>query len=267
MKATDQQLRYLERNIRHIDQLLDEIKGPIPLSSKFLKLMYVIREVARQQRGKLNSGGNVIENRIVNIFQPHVRPIKRGKDNAETEFGAKFSLSIEDGYTYVDKASWNNYYEGKDEIVEESINSFNKRSPENKLTRFVGDKLFGNKGAREIMKKHGVEFIGTPLGRPPKDPDKIKQREKNQKIHQRLRSQVEGKIGQAKRGYGLDKIKARQPDTSLPWAACILFITNLERFWKGIFFDLIFGEFLCNIWEAFMRIISHKSNLSVARTS
>lgn len=258
LKVTDQQLRYLERNIRSIHRLLDSIEEGIPLNEKFLKLLYVIQEVARQQRQKIESDTNVIEHRIVNVFQPHVRPIKRGKDNADTEFGSKLSLSIDNGYTFLDKVSWENYYEGRDDIVEQHIDSYHQRNPKSKLDGLVGDKVYGNKKAREKMNNMDVEFIGTPLGRPPKDPGKIKQREKNQQVHQQLRSRVEGKIGQSKRGYGLDKIKAKRSDTSLTWIACILLVTNLERFWKGIFFDLIYLMIEYDLWEITDQEISHK---------
>ena len=42
------------------------------------------------------------------LSQPHVRPIKRGKAGKDTEFGAKLSLSLVDGFGFVDRISWNN---------------------------------------------------------------------------------------------------------------------------------------------------------------
>jgi hypothetical protein len=38
-----------------------------------------------------------------------VRPIVRGKAGAAVEFGAKMTISVVDGYTYIEKLSWNNY--------------------------------------------------------------------------------------------------------------------------------------------------------------
>ena len=38
-------------------------------------------------------------NRIVSIYQPHLRPIVRGKAKAKVEFGAKIGASIVNGYT------------------------------------------------------------------------------------------------------------------------------------------------------------------------
>lgn len=37
-----------------------------------------------------------VENRIVSITQPWIRPIVRGKTKAPVEFGTKFDLSVDD---------------------------------------------------------------------------------------------------------------------------------------------------------------------------
>jgi len=47
-----------------------------------------------------------VEDRIVNIHQPHVRPIVLGKAKAKTEFGAKINISLLDGYARVDHFDW-----------------------------------------------------------------------------------------------------------------------------------------------------------------
>jgi hypothetical protein len=40
---------------------------------------------------------------LVSSGQPHVRPIKRGKASAATEFGAKISASLVYGFAFVDR--------------------------------------------------------------------------------------------------------------------------------------------------------------------
>ena len=40
---------------------------------------------------------NKVENRIVSLTQPHVRPIVRGKAGTPVEFGAKLSASYVNG--------------------------------------------------------------------------------------------------------------------------------------------------------------------------
>ncbi len=73
--------------------------------------MLIISELYRQQRWMHEQHENRINDRIVSISQPHVRPIKRGKAHASTEFGAKISASLVDGYCFLDRLSWDNYNE------------------------------------------------------------------------------------------------------------------------------------------------------------
>lgn len=62
--------------------------------------------------------------------------------------------------------------------------------------------------------------IAKPLGRPPAVPIYVSPGERNP---------VEGKFGQAKTGYGLNRVKARPKETSEPWIACIFLVLNLVK--------------------------------------
>ncbi|MBK7480194.1 MAG: hypothetical protein IPI69_11070 [Bacteroidales bacterium] len=61
-----------------------------------------------------NEHTHSIENRIVNIYQPYVRPIVRGKDKAQVEFGAKLGVRMQNGYARINTLSWEAYNEGSD---------------------------------------------------------------------------------------------------------------------------------------------------------
>ena len=81
------------------------------------------------------------------------------------------------------------------------------------------------------MKKHNIQYGGTPLGRPRKDGAQEKLLPKkivNQRNH------IEGTFGTGKRVYGLDCIKARRSDTSMSWIAAIFFVMNLPLFLKEL---------------------------------
>lgn len=54
-----------------------------------------------------------IDDRIVNIHQPHVRPIVRGKEKAKVEFGSKLQVSVVKGFTFIDHLSWDAFNEGQ----------------------------------------------------------------------------------------------------------------------------------------------------------
>lgn len=58
-----------------------------------------IRMVHDQQREMPDQKTRRVEHRIVSLHQPHVRPIVRGKAGHETEFGAKLTAGLADGYT------------------------------------------------------------------------------------------------------------------------------------------------------------------------
>ena len=60
----------------------------------------------------LKTGTHCIDNRIVSIHQPHVRPIVRGKTNAKVEFGTKINVTMMNGFAFLDDLLWEAYNEG-----------------------------------------------------------------------------------------------------------------------------------------------------------
>lgn len=67
------------------------------------------------------------------------------------------------------------------------------------------------------------------------------QKEKNE------RNQVEGKFGQGKLKYKLNKIMAKLSSTSESWIAAILFVMNILKLSKDILFQ-IFNELYLKIY-------------------
>ena len=73
----------------------------------------VIRVVYDQQNNLHTNKLKIVEDRIVNIHQPHVRPIVRGKERNKTEFGCKLQIILVNGFAFIDKISWDSFNEGK----------------------------------------------------------------------------------------------------------------------------------------------------------
>ncbi len=107
-KAIKKQLKYIERNLAHIEQL-EKIAGFQNLSIQQYKNLLVVAEIYRQQLWMSENKSNRIDDRIVSITQPHIRPIVRGKAGKPVEFGAKLSVSYVDGYVFLDRLDWNNF--------------------------------------------------------------------------------------------------------------------------------------------------------------
>jgi hypothetical protein len=110
-KAIGKQLRYLSRNLKSIDKLLDEYKL-FPLDLRQQKYLMVIHTLYQQQKEMFDARKHTVEHQIVSIHQPHVRPIVRGKTTAKVEFGSKIHISLVDGYAFLDELSWDAYNEG-----------------------------------------------------------------------------------------------------------------------------------------------------------
>lgn len=77
-RAIGQQLLYVMRDLRAIDR--QATRTPLTeLSRQQYKNLLVIRELARQQKVMHDAHSHRVEDRIVSISQPHVRPIVHGR--------------------------------------------------------------------------------------------------------------------------------------------------------------------------------------------
>jgi len=123
-KMTRKLLECVNRNIKHIDRMLDEFEkrgNPFPLTHAQQRLFWVIRTSYDQQRYMYDTDTHSCSDHIVSIFQPHVRPIHRGKLKSQVEFGAKLGVSLDDGFARIDTLSWDAYHEAGDLIKQVEV--------------------------------------------------------------------------------------------------------------------------------------------------
>jgi len=249
-KFIRKQLGYVKRNLSHIDKLLDHIRKnrentlltnkdsmtpealpnalKFPLPWRDQKIYWVIQLLYKQQQYMYDEKTHSVKDRIVNIYQPYVRPIPRGKDKVSTEFGAKISASEVDGFSRVEHISWDNFNEATD--LELQVESFKKtygHYPE----LLLADQIYLNRKNRKYLKDKDIRIVGKPLGRPPKEELNAYQKRK-QKKERNQRNLIEGKFGQGKNAYGLSDIKAKRKDTSESWIGVIFFVMNLVSLMK-----------------------------------
>ena len=214
--AIGKQLRFLRRNIKSINALLDKY-DEFPLSAKEHKYLLVITTLYQQQDQMHRSRTNKIEHRIVSIHQPHIRPIVRGKSQAKVEFGSKIHLSLINGISFLDELSWDPFNEGSNMLkyIEQYKQRFGCYPRE-----VLADKIYCTRENRKALNELGIRLVAKPLGRPKAVPEHVRPGERNP---------IEGKFGQAKTAYGLDCIKARLKETSETWIACIILVLNLVK--------------------------------------
>lgn len=73
-QAIGKQLRYVQRNVRHIQQLADRVELS-RLSRRQLRDLWVVQELIRQQQHMHRERTHAVTGRIVSLSQPHGRPI------------------------------------------------------------------------------------------------------------------------------------------------------------------------------------------------
>ena len=77
-------------------------------------MLLVVATVYQQQLSMYENKQQRVDDRIVSLTQPHIRPIVRGKAGTPVEFGAKLSVSYHNGYVFIDRLSWENFNESGD---------------------------------------------------------------------------------------------------------------------------------------------------------
>lgn len=196
--------------------MLDSYKH-IPLEPKDHKYLLVINTLFDQQKQMYDNHSHSIENRIVSIHQPHVRPIVRGKSHAKVEFGAKIHVSLIDGISFLDELSWEAFNEGTHmmDYVERYRKRFGFYPKE-----ILADQIYCTRSNRAALKEKRIKLLAKPLGRPPAVSIHLSPGERNP---------IEGKFGQAKTAYGLNRIRARLKGTSETWIASIILVLNLVK--------------------------------------
>jgi len=222
-KAIGQQLRYVKRDLGHVDELIKKFSD-INLDKNQLAWLETIRTLYLQQKTMYDTKTHSIEDRIVSIGQPHVRPIVRGKAGAPVEFGAKVNCYMVNGYVFIDKISWDAFNE--EERLKMVIERYKERFgyyPE----AVLADKIYRNRENIKYCKERGIRLSGPRLGRPPKETDKTVIEQDLQDSSER--NAIEGKFGEGKIKYGVERIMARLKDSSETVISIAFLCMNISK--------------------------------------
>ena len=185
-----------------------------------------IYKLYEQQQYMYQNKIHSVENRIVSISQPWIRPIVRGKTKAPVEFGAKFDLSIDDsGLGRIEKISYDAYNEST--VLVEVVERFRERTgyyPE----RLLADQIYRTRDNRNFCKPSWNTIIWSKAweAKPYKT---IIKREKQEYQDNTDRIEVEHSFSLSKRCYGMDLIRTKLYDTTLTSIALSVFVTNLFK--------------------------------------
>jgi hypothetical protein len=201
--AIGKQLRYLNRDLKTIDRLLCAF-AENPLKEKERTYVETIcKMLVLQTYMRRNKTHSVVDS-IVSIHQPQVRPIVRGKEKSKVEFGSTINVSLVEGYVFLDHLSWDAYNKGG--YLMKSVELYKGRHGYYPA-EVLADMIYCNRENRRMLKDLGIKLLAKPLGRPSAT--------NRVKLNPGDCNPIEGKFGQAKVRYGMDRIRARLKDRHL----------------------------------------------------
>ena len=210
------------------------------------RVITAIIKLLHQQDEMHRTGNHHQPSRIVSIFQPHVRPIVRGKAGANVEFGAKIGVSIVEGYNFIDHHSWEAYNESSDMRLQ--IELYQKRFGYLPAT-IDADKIYMNEANRKLLKDMEIKVYCKPLGRPPKDPPPEEVKARMAKAVGR-RNEIECSFGTGKRVYRANNIRAKLPDTARCWTGMCYFVKNVMKLLREL------CHALTKIWHLIINMVT-----------
>ena len=196
------EMRKMERDHQDVKLFTDREKQTID----------IITKVYRQQYSHFQSGDarESIPNRIVSVSKPYVRPIVRGKEAKNVEFGAKCNNILVDGISFIEKLSFNAFNEGT--RLEHCI-KMHKRLFGEDAKKIGGDAGYAGTSNRDLCKELKIQTSFAKRGKPFK---KTNAKDFVRQELARVRATVmEGSFGTQKEHYSLRRIKARKKETEI----------------------------------------------------
>ena len=227
-------LGYVKRDLGYLERYME---NGYALPEKFINNYLVILELYRQQKYMYDNKVKRVENRIVSISQPYIRPIVRGKTKTPTEFGAKYDVSIDEkGHARLEKISFEPYNEGCE--LQDAIERYKERTGKYP-GRVLVDQIYRTRDNRAYCKERGIEMSGPKLGRPGKESRKSSQKEYQDNTD---RIEVERFFSRDKRSFGAGLIMTKLDSTTLTSIALSVLAANIFKADMGNFFVLYLCE-------------------------
>lgn len=146
----------------------------------------------------------------MSLAKPYVRPIVRGKEVKNVEFGAKCNNILVDGISFIEKLSFNAFNEGT--RLQHCI-KMHKRLIGVDVKKIGGDTSYAGTANRDFCKKKDIQTSFVKRGRPSQE-----KKEKDfvrQELARVRATAMEGSFGTQKEHYGMRRIKARKKETEM----------------------------------------------------
>ncbi|OHD54667.1 MAG: hypothetical protein A2Y33_02485 [Spirochaetes bacterium GWF1_51_8] len=116
------------------------------------------------------------------------------------EFGAKVTISLVNGFAFIDRIDWENFNEGT--LLRGQIERYHDRIRVYPMD-VLGDKIYHTRENLNYCKERGIRWSGPPLGRPTVDEKERLRQKKQEKKDTSEWNAVEREYGTVKRKLSL----------------------------------------------------------------
>ena len=211
-RITRRLLDLLGKVLREIRKMDREHEAAKLFTDREKQTIDIITKAYRQQCNHFQSGDarESIPNRIVSVSKPYVRPIVRGKETKNVEFGAKCNNILVDGISFIEKLSFNAFNEGT--RLEHCI-KMHKRLFGEDVKKVGGDTSYAGTANRDLCKELKIQTSFVKRGKP------FKEMNEKDFVRQELArvraTAMEGSFGTQKEHYSMRRIKARRKETEI----------------------------------------------------
>lgn len=156
----------------------------------------------RPQKVLNHSDNRIISDRIVSLYQAHLRPIVCGRARYNVEYGSQISVSVTGvGFILLNRLDFSLYNEGEDPMAQ--ARGYRRRyglCPD----LICADRIYRTKASCAFCQRHGTRLSGIRLGLTSAT-EMAAESTRQSADDQRQRNAAKGKIRQRKRrsGFGL----------------------------------------------------------------
>ncbi len=210
-------LYLLNKGLNQLQGILDT--GLVHLTSKEKDKLRPIKKVHFQQQYMYDNKVERIDDRIVSLAKPWLRPIVRGKETKKVEFGFKAHILQAGGICIIDHLAANAFNEST--RLKQSFYKHQKIF--GSATHIGADGIYAtNKNRCFITSKNIITNFKK------KGPQTLTKEEKSIRsiIAKERSTRMEGIFGTHKRNYGISKIKARTQANEILWITFGIFTSN-----------------------------------------
>jgi IS5 family transposase len=228
-KKVWREVRKLEKKIMKVIEkkanttkktLKETIEG---LGKKTKATIKTAQKIIAQQGEMIREKTHSVKDRIVSFHEPTVRPIVRGKEGKNVEFGSKAGISVIGGFLGVSHNLSSDNYSDTD-IIKDTLKRYEEIRGKPPI-EMVGDRGFHSPGNHDLLQEKGIRDGLEYRGKIPKKRQVALPDKKTRKRMKNQRSVVEGRIGNLKRMGRRCKYRAENMQT---WISTGLIMMNLR---------------------------------------